>query len=201
MSNFSVSRKIAAVLALFAVGLAGCGPYQFKGAVLEPPSEISDFTLPTVDGGTFRLSDYSDRIVLVYFGYTYCPDVCPTTLSQLKLVMEQLGDRADQVQVVMISVDPERDMPDQFDRYLANFNESFIGLRTTDTGLLDPILEDFGAFYILEPTDSASETGYLVSHTASLFLVDGSAGLREVFPYGTPAEDIASDIRHILREK
>ncbi len=185
-------------LGMLLLAMTGCQPYEFKGAVLEPPKAISDFSLPAHDGSEFRLSDYEDRIVLIYFGYTSCPDVCPATLYQVKQAMEVLGDRAEQVQFVMITVDPERDTPERLADYLHNFNETFIGLRTTDLARLDEVLSQFGASYIIEEPESG-QTEYSVTHTASVFLLDRGLLLREIFPYGTPGEDMASDIQHILK--
>ncbi len=191
---------IAAALLLAALAAAGCTPYQYKGTVLDPPKPLEDFSLPAADGGTFRLSDQQGRLVLVYFGYTYCPDVCPATMYQVGQAMAQLGEDADRVQVAMVTVDPARDTPEQLDRYVKNFDPAFVGLRTDDAAELDALLADFGAFYQIEDEPEGSASGYLVTHTASLFLVDSQAMvLREVFTYGTPAEDIAADLRQMLK--
>ncbi len=199
MREYHTRWLFAAALLLAALGMAGCLPYEYKGTVLDPPKPLDDFTLPTADGGTFRLSDQQGQLVLVYFGYTYCPDVCPATMYQVGRVAEQLGEDAEQVQVVMVTVDPARDTPEQLDRYVKNFNPTFVGLRTDDTGQLDAVLAQFGAYYVIEDPQEDSASGYLVTHTASLFLVDGQNALREVFTYGTPAEDIAADIRQMLK--
>ena len=190
---------LAAVL-LVVTGLAACQPYQATGAVIDPPKPMNDFSLDQADGGTFQLSDYSGQYLLVYFGYTYCPDVCPTTLFQTKRAFELLGDDANRVQMVMVTVDPARDSAEQLRKYVANFNPQFIGLRTDDPAVLDPILADFGAFYEIDPAeDSAAD--YLVSHTASMFLVNPSGELVEIFSYGTTGDDIASDIQHLLKSE
>ena len=190
---------LAGLLGLILLALAACGPYEFKGATLEPPKPIADFTLPAHDGGEFRLSEHQDGLLLVYFGYTYCPDVCPATMYQVKRAMEELGGQADAVQVVMVTVDPERDTAEQIGSYVTNFNEQFLGLRTTDLETLDAILADFGAYYTIEEPEEGA-TGYLVTHTAAVFVLD-DGGLVEIFPYGTTGEDMASDLKHILRER
>ncbi|MCC6905385.1 MAG: SCO family protein, partial [Anaerolineae bacterium] len=168
----------------FSLLLAGCQPYQYTGAVLEPPKEIADFTLPATSGDTFTLSDYQGKLVLLYFGYTYCPDVCPATLFQIRQAYEALGDQAEDVQVVMITVDPQRDTPEQFGRYIANIHPSFVGLSTTDEALLQQIAADFGVYFELEPPDPETG-GYVVNHTASVFLIDRQSRMLEVFMYGT----------------
>jgi len=195
-------KKVALFLLLGLVMLAGvgCGPHQFSGALLDPPKPTNDFSLPATDGSTFTLSDYQGQIVLIYFGYTFCPDVCPTTMYQLSRMMEQLGNKADDIQVVMVTVDPERDTIEQLGRYVTNFNELFIGLRTTDLDQLDTIMADFGAYYQIEEEEESSATGYLISHTAAIFVIDRQGRTREIFPYGTQAEEMAKDLRQLLKE-
>jgi protein SCO1/2 len=190
---------LLALLVLTLLALASCGPYEYKGATLEPPKPITDFTLPAHDGGEFRLSVYQDNLLLVYFGYTFCPDVCPATMYQVKRAMEELGDQADEEQVVMVTDDPERDTAEQIGSYVTNFDERFLGLRTTDLDVLDAILADFGASYTIEEPQEG-ETGYLVTHTAAVFVLEGGE-MVEIFPYGTTGEDMASDLKHILRER
>lgn len=182
-------------LAVLMLSVTACQPYQYAGTVLGPPTPLDDFTLPTADGGTFRLSDYRGQKVLVYFGYTSCPDICPTTVLEVRKAVEALGDEAQNVQFVMISVDPARDTPERLQQYMTNFHPSFIGLRTDDEQALDAVLQEFGAYYEIPEQDD--EENYLVNHTAALFLVDESGGLREVFSYGVTGEQIAEDIRHL----
>jgi protein SCO1/2 len=178
--------------------LTACGSYEYKGATLDPPKPITDFTLPVHDGGEFRLSEYQDELLLVYFGYTYCPDVCPATMYQIKRAMEELSDQSDAVQVVMVTVDPERDTAEQLGRYVTNFDERFIGLRTADLETLDAVMSDFGAYYTIEEPEEGDGTDYLVSHTAAVFVLEDGA-LVEIFPYEMTGEDMASDLKHILR--
>jgi protein SCO1/2 len=187
----------AALLALTLLALAACGSYEYKGATIDPPKPIADFTLPATDGSQFRLSEHQDGLLLVYFGYTYCPDVCPATMYQIERAMQELGDQADAVQVVMITVDPERDTAEQLGKYVTNFDERFLGLRTTDLETLDTILADFGAYYIIEePEDDGSD--YSVTHSATVYVLEGS-GMVEIFSYGTTGEDMAGDLKHLLK--
>lgn len=196
-------RKIALLIIMLGLVMlagVGCGPHQFSGAILDPPKPTNDFSLPATDGTTFTLSDYQGQIVLIYFGYTFCPDVCPTTMYQVSRMMEQLGSKAGDVQVVMVTVDPERDTIDQLGRYVTNFNESFIGLRTTDLDQLDTIMADFGAYYQIEEEVEGSAAGYLISHTAAIFVIDRQGRTREIIPYGTQGEEMANDLRQLLKE-
>jgi protein SCO1/2 len=187
--------KSALAAGLLALVLAACG-YEYRGAVLDPPKPLDDFTLEAADGGAFTLSDYRGQVVLVYFGYTYCPDVCPATMFQIARAVDALGDDASDVQVVMVSVDPARDTADQLGRYVANFDRSFVGARTDDLALLDGVLAQFGAFYEIDDTGGGD---YLVSHTPAVFVIDREGGLRLIFTYGATGEDMAADLRHLLR--
>lgn len=186
------------LLILVGIGTVSCGPYEYNGAIIDPPKPLNDFTLNAHTGDTFRLSDYQGQYVLAYFGYTFCPDVCPTTLFQAKRAFELLGEDADQVQMVMITVDPGRDTADQLGKYVTNFDERFLGLRADDPAEMDTIMADFGAWYEIDPAeDSAAD--YLVSHTASMFLINPDSAIIEIFTYGKTGEEIASDIRHLLK--
>jgi protein SCO1/2 len=170
-------------------------PYTFHGSRFEPPLPASDFELRQVDGKPFRLSDQKGKIVLLYFGYTSCPDVCPATLANYKQIHEQLGDKADQVEFVMVTVDPERDTPEKIARYVSAFNPAFVGL----SGNLDELKSIWGAYGVyVEKEDSGSAAGYLVSHTSQIFVIDQDGNLGLTFPFGMTADDMAEDIRHLL---
>ena len=196
-------KRLASVIVLLLLAGVGtaCRPYQYHGALVQPPLPIADFSLPAMDGTEFRLSDHGEQVILLYFGYTSCPDVCPATLYQVKQAVEKLGDQAGEVQVVMVTVDPERDTPERLTAYLTNINPSFIGLRTTDLAQLDEVMSQFGAYYEIDPNTSGSAAGYTISHTASVFVIDRDMSLRLVFPFGTTGEDMADDLSHLLRER
>jgi protein SCO1/2 len=196
-------RRFAGVMLLLLVTnvATACQPYQYHGAQVEPPLPVTDFSLPAMDGTEFRLSDYQGQIVLLYFGYTSCPDVCPATLYQVKRAIETLGERATGVQVVMVTVDPQRDTPERLTAYLNNINPAFIGLRTTDLVQLDEVMAQFGAYYEIDADTSGSAAGYTISHTASVFVIGRDMSLRLIFPFGTSGEDMAQDLTHLLRER
>ena len=172
-------------------------PYAFHGTVINPPLPVTDFALPTANEEVFRLSEQKGKIVLLFFGYTSCPDVCPVTLATFKQVYERLGDDAQKVRFVMITADPDRDTPDKVAAYAARFNPEFIGLSDNVT-VLDPIWKELGVF--VEKQESGSAAGYLVSHTASVYVLNQDGSLFMTFPYGTTATDISDDIRQILKE-
>ncbi len=171
-------------------------PYTFHGMVLQSPQPTANFTLTTHDGQPFQLQDYRGSIVLLYFGYTTCPDVCPTTLAELKKARDLLGPQKDKVQVVMVTVDPERDTPQWMAEYMSHFDPSFIGLSGTPEQIAQ-VATRFGIFYEKQKADSA--LGYLVDHTATVAAIDREGYLRVVFPYGMSAREIADDLEYLLR--
>ena len=173
-------------------------PYKFRGALIDPALPAAAIELPVTTGGTFRLSNHAGRIVLIFFGYTSCPDVCPTTLSDLKQVRETLGEDADQVQVVFITVDPERDTLGRMADYLSLFDQGDIGL-TGDIEQLEPVWQAYGVY---RAVDTASQTaaGYLVDHSSRVYLIDQQGNLRLTYTFGTPPEDIAADVAYLLEE-
>ncbi len=177
--------------------LVACQSYRYHGTLLEPPKPLPDLVFQNVDG-QFRLSEAGDGVMLLYFGYTHCPDVCPTTLYELRKAVRALGAEAERVQVGFVTVDPERDTPEQIATYLQNIDPGFMGLWAADDSQLAEIAAEFGVFYQAEePEDSAA--GYLVMHTSAVFVVQ-NLNLRLVIPYGTPGEDIAADVRRLLRD-
>jgi protein SCO1/2 len=182
----------------FASGNWRFGPYEYRGIELPTPESVSDFTLTAHHGEPVQLSDFREKIVVLYYGYTYCPDVCPTTLSALSLAMDDLKPaEREQLQVLMVSVDPERDTPAVLGEYLSSFDPTFLGLSGTEQEIATAA-ESFGIYYEKGPGSVAS--GYLVDHTATVSVIDKDGRLRLLFPFGTLGEDIAADLRHLIDE-
>ena len=161
----------------------------------EPYPPAPQIELAKLDGETFKLSDQKGKAVLLFFGYTSCPDVCPTTLAELKSAMDGVK-AAEQVQVVFISVDPNRDTPEKIQQYVNHFNENFIGLSGS-LNELEMIWEDYGIFR--EEVQSDSAFGYIVNHTARVYLIDLDGNLRLSYGFQTPAEDITHDLNLLLK--
>lgn len=191
---YIVSAILGIVLLL---GVVFQKPYTFNGTVIEPPLPVDDILLKTGNNETFRLSDQNGKITLLFFGYTNCPDICPTTLAEFKQVYEKLGDNAQNVQFVMITADPERDTPDRLSEFVSFFNPVFIGL-SGERSELEKVYKEFSVF--VEKQDSGSAAGYLVSHTSSVFVLDKETNLRITFPYGTSANEMTDDITQLLNE-
>ena len=173
------------------------GAPAFHGTVIQSPDVVADFTLTSSTGDQLSLSDLRGKVVLLYFGYTFCPDACPTTLNELKKVPPALGDRADEVQVVMVTVDPQRDTPEVLREYLAYFDPSFLGLTGTEEEVL-AAATPLGIYFSVH--EGSAATGYLVDHTTSVLAIDKDGYLRLLYSFETPGEDIAADMRHLVRQ-
>jgi protein SCO1/2 len=199
------SRWLPVLWALISLGLlAGIGlltwsllhPYSFHGVVLQSPSRARNFTLTGQNGQPVSLTDFSGKVVLLYFGYTTCPDVCPTTLADLRTARESLGALGEQVQVLMITVDPQRDTQAVLADYMSHFDSSFLGLTGTPEQIAE-VATYYGIYY--EKAEGNPTLGYLMNHTATVMAVDKDGFLRVVFPFGTPAQDIADDLNYLLK--
>lgn len=193
------SRLVWLIAAILLVSACQAQPpaHQFNGTPLDPPLSIPDFELAATNGQPFHLSDVRGRYALVYFGYTFCPDVCPLTLSDVRTALDGLEGR-ERVQVIFISVDPERDTPEVLARYLRAFDPTFIGL-TDDFARTQAVMKHFGAFAEKEEVpDSAA--GYLVSHTARLYLLNPDGRVILTYPFGFEPEDLRADLEYLLQE-
>lgn len=193
-----LSALLLAWLLILAVLVSGCGrSYELKGTPYPPGKVAADFTLMAPDGQPFRLSDHRGELVLMFFGYTSCPDICPLTLSEAKKVLEGLGPQADRVRFLFITVDPERDTPQRLAEYTALFHPAIVGL-TGDPAELARVRQAYGVVADREQL-SDSAVGYVINHTARMFLVDAAGNLRLSYAHGTPPADIVADLRYLLR--
>lgn len=172
-------------------------PYAFHGVLLQSPKPAADFTLTDHTGRVVSLSSWRGKFVALYFGYTVCPDVCPTSLAELRKTRKLLGKQADQLQVAMITVDPERDTQAVLADYVTHFDPTFIGLIGKPAEIAR-VASAYGVFYEkVEEKDSA--LGYLMNHTATIMVIDREGYLRVVFPFGTTAEAMAADLTFLLQ--
>jgi len=173
-------------------------PYQFLGSKIDPPLPASDFTLTDQNGNPYHLADYQGKIVLVFFGYTNCPDVCPTTLAEFKQVREMLGEDADQVEFLFVTVDPERDTAERLAAYLPTFGEGIRGLTGTPEEL-EPVWKDYGVYWKKVESDSAA--GYLMEHSTRTYAIDRSGNIRVTYLFGTQPGSILRDTQYLLSEQ
>ena len=195
---FSSRRLLAAIAAVLSAALAACGGGsgpQFKNVDITGADYGKDFSLVDHAGKTRTLSDFRGKAVIVFFGYTHCPDVCPTTLAELKMAKDQLGPDAGRVQVLFVTVDPERDTRDVLARYVPAFDPSFIGLRG-DAAATAKVAKDFKVFYQKVP--GTRPDNYSVDHTAGSYVFDPEGRLRLFVRPGNPG-NLALDLQTLLR--
>jgi protein SCO1/2 len=178
-------------------GLKFWTPRSYSGTIYNPPVPRPDFTLQSVDGPV-SLGDFRGKIVVIYFGYTFCPDVCPLTMGALRQATDKLGSKATDVQVIFISVDWKRDTPEVMANYVAHFNSDFVGLSGTQEQI-DQVTKDFGIYYLLNLPDE--EGKYSVDHTTSTQVLDREGNLILVWPYDTTPADMTSDLKALLKKK
>jgi len=175
-------------------------PNALRGFQIRPERPAPDFTLTDQFGEPFSLSDARGKTVLLFFGFTQCPDICPTTLLTLGQGLTQLGPAAEEVRIVFVSVDPERDTPDKIGAYVKAFHEGAIGLRG-ELAEIEAIAEDYGVRFEKEWAEGADKDNdpYTMAHTATVFLIDPFGQLRAGFLSPTP-DDVAHDVTLILEE-
>jgi len=181
-------------------------PYTFHGSLLASPVAAADFALTDQNSNVFHLSDVKGQAVLIFFGYTFCPDVCPATLTRFKQVRAELGATSEQVKFILITVDPERDPPERLQAYLQNFDPTFVGLTGTMPDL-ENVWKSYGVFRekkFADGTESASghaalHTDYLVDHTVRIYAIDPQGNLRLTYTADITARELADDVRELLK--
>lgn len=196
-----------ATLAMAALAGASCSsgatpaastpvPGVVQAFVVLPPERMNDFTLIDQDGRQFRLSEAGGKVRVLYFGYTSCPDICPTTLWEWKTIKRNLGPSADEVRFIMVTVDPGIDTPEVLKRYLDLFDPSFIGL----TGSTNDVGQAWDAFDVRTEVIelSGSAAGHTISHSTSMYVLDSENMLRMKIPFDEEPEDAAQDILRLL---
>ncbi len=159
---------------------------------LDQPRLLTDFALPGIDGQPLRLSDLQGRHTLLFFGYSHCPDFCPTTLAEMKRVRMLLGADADRVNVLFVSVDGQRDTPELLGSFLRRFDPAFYGMSGEPVTLAQ-ITPDYGLYYTIGEPDAGGD--YLVDHSVPVYLIDPERRLRAIIEYGTRAETIVEGLR------
>jgi protein SCO1/2 len=192
-------RAVMGFVMLMSVLPAAAQQAALKSGVFEPPRAAPEFALPASTGAEFKLSDQRGKVVVLGFGFSHCPDVCPVTLAVLAQVRKQLGELADRMQVVYVTVDPERDTPARLHEYLTLFDKSFIGV-TGAPEQLKSLREAYGILAARAENKNAPD-GYLVHHSTYVYLIDRSGLLRALVPFGKSAADIAHDVKILLQEQ
>jgi protein SCO1 len=180
----------------------GVGVYEYTlpkalhGEVITPPKFMPDFTLQSATGPV-SLSNFHGKVVVLYFGYTSCPDLCPLTLAYLRQTLDSLGSKANEIQVVFVSVDWKRDTPEHLSDYVHAFRPDFVGVTGTQAQI-DAVTKDFGIFYLLYPPDANGY--YSVDHTASIQVLDRQQKLTLIWPHDTQPDQMATDLQVLLKK-
>jgi protein SCO1/2 len=179
--------------------LTACSPKpEFKNIDITGSTAFGkDFSLVDPDGKARTLADFKGKVVVMFFGYTQCPDVCPTTLTEMQQVMTMLGSQSDKVQVLFVTVDPQRDTAEILKQYVPAFDPRFLGLRPTDDAALEKVAKDFKIYYKKVP--GTSPGSYTIDHTAGSYAFDPDGHLRLYIKHAQGPETLAHDLKELLK--
>lgn len=188
----------AVALSITAGLLVACSPDKpsFRSIDLTGADYAQGFSLADHNGQPRTLKDFAGKIIVVFFGFTQCPDVCPTSMAELAQVKQLLGPDGGRLQGIFITLDPERDTPELLKAYMANFDPSFLALRPT-LAQLPQVSKDFKIYY--KKVDGKTPGSYTLDHSAGSYVYDAKGQLRLYSRYGAGAEALASDIRLLLK--
>lgn len=203
MDKRTLLRSTAAVLlAAGAVLLGACSDGAqpgFTSIDLTGADYAKDFALIDHDNKPRTLKDFHGKVVVMFFGYTQCPDVCPTSMTELVAVKKMLGADADKLQVLFVTVDPERDKPEMLKPYMANFDPFFLALYAETPEKLAAVAKDYKVYY--KRVEGKTPTSYTMDHSAGSYIYDTQGRLRLYARYGSGAGALASDIKLLLQQK
>ncbi len=170
---------------------------EFRGVDITGADYARDLPLTDHNGQARHLQDFRGKVVVVFFGYTQCPDVCPTSMHELAEVKQQLGADGDRLQGIFVTVDPERDTPEMLKAYMANFDPSFLALSGTPAEIA-AVAKDFKIYY--KKVDGKTPTSYTMDHSAGSYVYDPQGRLRVYHRYGSGTQALAADVRTLLHE-
>jgi protein SCO1/2 len=187
---------VATLIALTAGCGGGSGARELSGYTLDPAPQVGDLSLPdaAADGVAMSLRASPGGLLLVFFGYTNCPDVCPLTVSEIRSALGEI-DHPESVRVAMVTIDPNRDTPETLTNFVRSFVPNGHALRTTDDTVLRSIADRFGVSYSVTTADDGSVE---VAHSGSVFVVDDTGEVRLVWTFGTTAQDMSADMSLLL---
>ena len=197
MKKFLLIPFFAILLAVLSA-CAALRPPEFHGATYTNPAAPPNFSLPSTQGGNFTLNEHTGKVVLLFFGYTYCPDVCPATMGKIKTALTQMSSEESQnVEVVFVTIDPERDTLDKLGEYLGAFNLGFVGAVPT-LEQLEQLKADYGI--VADKLEIQPDGSYLMAHTGLVYVLDKQGHLRLGFFDDTTAESMVHDLEILLKE-
>ena len=195
MGSWRLMRAIPGLLAAATVVLTACSPPTFKSVDITGAEYARSFFLDSATGGQRSLTDFRGKVVVVFFGFTQCPDVCPTTLSDLAEAKKRLGAAGENLQVVFITIDPERDTAAVLAQYVPGFDPSFVALRGSPEQTAETAKE-FKIFY--QKVAGKTPTSYTMDHTAGAYVFDKNGRVRLFVRHGSSVDDIVADLRQLL---
>jgi protein SCO1 len=194
-----LSLSVALLAAGGMLPLAGCSDKapSFVSIDITGADYARDFSLVDHNGQTRSIKDFAGKVVVVFFGFTQCPDVCPTAMSELAEIRKLLGADGERLQGIFITVDPERDTPEVLKAYMANFDPSFLALRPSSPEQLAALAKDFKAYY--KKVDGRTPTSYTMDHSAGSYVFDPQGRIRLFTRHGMGAKALAGDLRQLLK--
>ena len=185
------------LLLCFAGAASAADHIALKAGAFSPPRQAPDFSLPGSDGRELKLSGYRGKVVVLSFGFTHCPEICPTTLGVLAETRKKLSAAAEDVRVIFVTVDPGRDDAARMRAYLASFDPTFAGVTGTEEQLAG-VRQGYG---VVAEKKKSFFGDYSVAHSSFTYLIDRDGGLRALMPYGRTADDYVHDLRLLLNER
>ena len=196
MNMFALRSFLIAAMAMI---LVACSPKpEFKNIDITGSTAFGkDFSLLDPDGNVRTLADFKGKVVVMFFGYTQCPDICPTTLTEMQQVMSLLGPQSDKVQVLFVTVDPERDTAAILKQYVPSFDSRFLGLRPADEAALEKVAKDFKIYYKKVPGKSPGS--YTMDHMAGSYVFDPEGRLRLYIKHAQGPETLAHDLKELMK--
>lgn len=180
--------------------VSGCArPHQFNGTVFENPTPAFPFEGTNYTGAPFRLSDQQGKVVVIFFGYTFCPDICPLALADLKAVATKLGAKAQDLAVVFVTVDPERDTLERLAAYVGAFSPAFYGVRL-EGQMYETTKKTYGVYAEKSKVETGDPNTYFVDHSAGVYIIDKTGNLTEAFRYDAGVDAMLPDLEYWLSQ-
>lgn len=197
VTTFSRRRLLLAASATLALAACSESPHSFKGIDITGADYATGFSLPDHNGQPRTLADFKGKVVVLFFGFTQCPDVCPTSLSEMAQAKQLLGADGDRLQGLFISVDPERDTPAVLREYVTNFDPSFLALHAGPAEL-EALAKSYKLYYKKVPGQTPSS--YTMDHSAGSYVYDPEGRIRLYHRYGSGAQALADDLKVLLKD-
>ncbi|MBX3011985.1 MAG: SCO family protein [Caldilineaceae bacterium] len=193
-------RGVLVGMLLLVLLLASCTrPHQFSGTVFDAPVQAFPFEGTGNNGQPFRLSDHLGKVVVLFFGYTFCPDICPLTLADLNRVAQELGEDAQDLVVVLVTIDPERDTVERLTDYVNAFNPTFYGVRL-EGEMYEATKAAYGVYTEKNTSASSDPENYYVDHSGGVYIIDKTGKLSQAFRYDAGVEAMVPDLQYWLRQ-